>query len=70
MDYTLGRTVFIDAYHIDVIKEKLMRTLPAVVPDVVDELFVAIPDCIPATGDGERHLASAWTPIDETSGAA
>ena len=32
-----------------------MRSLPAVLPHVIDELSVAVPDYIPAKGDGE-HL--------------
>ncbi|KAM5535892.1 hypothetical protein V8D89_010510 [Ganoderma adspersum] len=34
-------------YHIDIIKEKLSRTLPAILPDVIEELKVAIPEHIP-----------------------
>ena len=30
-----------------------MRTLPAVLPDVIDELNYAVPDYIPATEDGD-----------------
>ncbi len=33
-----------------------MRTLPAVLPDVIDELTHAVPDYIPATEEGNcRH---------------
>lgn len=43
-------------YHIDIIKEKLSRTLPAILPDVIEELKVAVPEHIPTKGDGERNL--------------
>ena len=45
-----------DPYHVDIIREKLVRTLPAILPDVFDELLVAIPEYIPATGDGMYSL--------------
>ena len=41
-----------DPYHVDIIKEKLMRTLVAVLPDVIDELRSAVPDYIPTQGEG------------------
>ncbi|KAI0354621.1 cytochrome P450 [Trametes cingulata] len=50
--YTLGHDVHDDPYHVDIIREKLTRTLPAILPDVIDELTIAIPDHIPAK-DGE-----------------
>ncbi|PIL33520.1 cytochrome P450 [Ganoderma sinense ZZ0214-1] len=49
--YTLGPEWLNDPYHVDIIKEKLMRTLPVVLPDVIDELTYAVPDYIPATED-------------------
>ena len=56
--YTLGPETTHDPYHVDIIKEKLMRTLPAVLPDVIDELTYAVPDYIPATGDGNRLIVN------------
>ncbi len=41
-------------YHIDIIKEKLSRTLPTILPDVIEELKVAVPEHIPIKDDGER----------------
>ena len=38
---------------VDIIKEKLMRTLVAVLPDVIDELSSAVPDYIPTRGEGQ-----------------
>ncbi|KAI0741599.1 cytochrome P450 [Daedaleopsis nitida] len=49
--FTLGRETLDDPYHIDIIKDKLMRSLVAVVPDVIDELSVAVPEHIPVQGD-------------------
>lgn len=43
-------------YHVDIIKEKLSRTLPAILPDVIEELKVAVPEHIPTKDDGERHF--------------
>ena len=51
--YTIGRTWIDDPYHVDIIRERLMRTLPVVLPDVLDELTLAVPDHIPVNGDGE-----------------
>ena len=58
MKYTLGRASLDDPYHVDIIREKLMRTLPVVLPDVLDELTLAVPDYIPTVGDGEFHHQS------------
>ena len=52
--FTLGREPLDDPYHVDIIREKLMRTLVAVLPDVIDEVTLAVPDHIPTTGDGMR----------------
>ena len=49
-----GRDLTDDPYHIDIIKEKLMRTLPAVLPDVLDELTSAVPTFIPTRENGMR----------------
>ncbi|RPD64678.1 cytochrome P450 [Lentinus tigrinus ALCF2SS1-7] len=51
--YTLGEDAFADPYHVDIIKEKLTRTLPAVLPEVVDELRLAVQEYIPAKDEGE-----------------
>ena len=54
--YTIGRAWLDDPYHVDIIREKLMRALPVVLPDVLDELTLAVPDYIPTVGDGEFHI--------------
>ena len=53
MKYTVGHEALDDPYHIDIIKEKLTRTLPAILPDVIDELKLAVPAYIPTKDDGE-----------------
>ena len=44
-----------DPFHTDIIKEKLTRNLPNVLPDLIDELTHAVPDYIPANETG-RHI--------------
>ncbi|KAI0828877.1 cytochrome P450 [Trametes gibbosa] len=50
--YTLGPDTEDDPYHVDLIKEKLTRSVPAILPDVIDELTLAVPQHIPAKTDG------------------
>ena len=52
ISWIFGHEFHTDPYHIDLIKEKLTRSLPAVLPDVVDELRSAIPQYIPTHGGG------------------
>ena len=54
LKYTLTRESINDPYHVEIIREKLMRTLSMVLPDVIDELATAVPDYIPVNGDGAR----------------
>ena len=44
-----------DPYHVDIIREKLTRTLPAVLPEVVDELGLAVQEYIGARDDGGTY---------------
>ena len=48
----LTRESIDDPYHVEIIRENLMRNLSAVFPDMIDELAVAVPDCIPINSDG------------------
>ena len=57
-EHTIGRQWVDDPYPVDIIREKLMRTLPVVLPDVLDELTLAVPDHIPTVADG------ALTPVE------
>lgn len=54
--FTLGREPLDDPFHVDIIKDKLMRSLTAVLPDVIDELRAAVPDYIHTKGDGRCHV--------------
>lgn len=49
--YTLGADTEDDPYHVDIIKEKLTRSVPAILPEVIDELTLAVPQHIPAKTD-------------------
>ncbi|TFK91861.1 cytochrome P450 [Polyporus arcularius HHB13444] len=49
--YTWDRELVDDPYHLDVIKDQLVRTPAAALPDVFDELGSAIPEYIPARDD-------------------
>ena len=48
-EHTIGRDWIDDPYHIDIFRAKLMRALPAILPDVLEELMLAIPRFIPVT---------------------
>ena len=60
--YTFGPESNDDPYHIDIIKEKLTRSVPAILPDVIDELNHAVPQHIPAKSDG-AWLSSLSTEV-------
>ena len=49
----MGRDSSENPYQIDIIREKLTRTLPLVLLEVIDELKVATLEHIPAIGDGQ-----------------
>ncbi|KAI0654307.1 cytochrome P450 [Cubamyces menziesii] len=49
--YTVGHEAHHDPYHIDIVREKLTRNLPAVLPEIMDELTVAMHEYIPAKDD-------------------
>ncbi len=53
MKYTVGHEAMSDPYHVGIIKEKLTRMLPTVLPDLTDELAVSVQHYIPTEGDGE-----------------
>ncbi|KAI0737381.1 cytochrome P450 [Daedaleopsis nitida] len=60
LDHTLGKEIRADRYHVDIIRDKLTRSLPVVMPDVVDELAVGIPGYITTHG-------SEWTTVNTLS---
>ncbi|KAM5543922.1 hypothetical protein V8D89_002539 [Ganoderma adspersum] len=57
MKYTVGHEAMSDPYHVGIIKEKLTRMLPTVLPDLTDELAVSVREYIPTTGD-------EWTAVN------
>ncbi|KAI0673763.1 cytochrome P450 [Trametes maxima] len=65
LKHTLNPDIEGDPYHVDIIKEKLTRSVPAILPDVIDELNLAVPQHIPAKGDEwlEVHVMSAMQQI-------
>ena len=62
-----------DPYHIELIRDKLMKSLAGVLPDVIDELSLAVPEFIRTGDDGTRssllcrqgsHLGSEWVKVN------
>ncbi len=53
--YIFEPPVVVDEYHIDVLNEKFTRKLPTILPDVIDEVVVAVKDHIRA---GENGMAN------------
>ena len=66
ISYTLGRELYVDQFHIDLVREKLTRSLPTILPDVIDELNIAVPTYLPTRDDGPYpliwpiHRAHSW----------
>ncbi|KAJ8475002.1 hypothetical protein ONZ51_g6824 [Trametes cubensis] len=46
--YTVGHEAHRDPYHVNIVREKLTRNLPAILPDMMDELTAAVQEHIPA----------------------
>ncbi|KAI0334068.1 cytochrome P450 [Cubamyces sp. BRFM 1775] len=46
--HALGPEFHEDHYHLDIIRDKLTRSLASLLPDLIDELTVAVPEYIPA----------------------
>ncbi|KAI0334069.1 cytochrome P450 [Cubamyces sp. BRFM 1775] len=55
--YTMGADVHYDRYHIPLVRDKLTRNLPAIVPDVIDEVTVAFQEYIPGNNQD-------WNQVD------
>ncbi len=56
MDDILGPEYHADQYHVDVIREKLTRTIPVVFPDMVDEVRSTVAEHIQTHGNGTCAL--------------
>ena len=50
--YIFEPSVLTDEYHVEVLQEKLTRKLPALLPDVMDEVRAAVDDHIVTREDG------------------
>nr|BED42929.1 cytochrome P450 monooxygenase [Trametes versicolor] len=55
--HIIDRNAIENPYHVAMIRDKLTRALPAVLPDVVDELRLAVPEHIPA-------VSGEWTEVN------
>ena len=53
--YTLEPPVFMDKYHAEVVKEKLTRKLPAILPSTIDEVAVSVKEHIIANESGMHY---------------
>ncbi|CDO73436.1 hypothetical protein BN946_scf185013.g71 [Trametes cinnabarina] len=49
VQYMVGEETVKDLYHVDIIREKLTRSISSILPDVVDELQLATEEYIPTT---------------------
>ena len=54
--YLLEPSVLSNRYHLQMVKEKLTRILPNILPDVVDEISVAVTEHIAAAENGTSPL--------------
>jgi hypothetical protein len=49
IDYTFGRNIRENPYHVPVIRSRLIKALPPLVYDVYDEVVTALNELIPIT---------------------
>ncbi|KAL7285069.1 hypothetical protein ACG7TL_000160 [Trametes sanguinea] len=49
LQYIFGPETVHDQYHVDIVREKLTRSIPLILGDVIDELQLAVKEHIPAT---------------------
>jgi hypothetical protein len=49
MDYTLGRNMADDPYHLPILRSQMTQALPLLVPEVYDEVVTACNEFIPIT---------------------
>lgn len=68
--HIIDRNAIENPYHVAMIRDKLTRALPAVLPDVVDELRLAVPEHIPAVSGGTFDMASYKTSLINTQDGA
>ncbi len=63
MEYTIGRDVFADPYHINVVRSALTRNIAVRFEDVADEIQEAFHDNIPMTEGTEFYVSFASSHI-------
>ncbi|TFK79302.1 cytochrome P450 [Polyporus arcularius HHB13444] len=61
--FTLGHNTDNDPYHLDIIRDKLMRSIDAVLPDVIDEMRSAVPAYIRLDHDN----LDSWAELNITN---
>ncbi|EJF59354.1 cytochrome P450 [Dichomitus squalens LYAD-421 SS1] len=49
MKHTLGPDALGDNFHVPIIRDQLTRSLGSALPEVIEELSIALPQCIPGT---------------------
>ena len=54
-------------YHVEIVRDKLTRSLPAIFPDVLDELTLAIGEHVTVEGNGTRCLTYHFIPVFNAS---
>lgn len=57
-EYTLGRAVADNPYHVPIVRAKLTRNIAYVFPEIREELSTAFTELIPATDERKFVLAS------------
>lgn len=54
-DYTLGREVLQNPYHVSILRSQLTRSLGVLYPEIRDEIITTFDDVLDLKGNGE-HL--------------
>ena len=63
--YSFEAPVLEDQYHIQILKEKLTRTLPELLPHVVDEVAVAVKEHFVLTENGRSAHLNITQKVDD-----
>ena len=51
-------------YHVDLVKNELTHNIRVILPDVIDELSLAVPEHIPTKGSGTSWACGIWKSSD------
>jgi hypothetical protein len=57
-EYTMGRKIGEDRYHVSVIRGTMTRSLAAVFPEIREEVMESFKQVLPLSGSGIAHF---WT---------